>query len=76
MRRISEFIGVQLTDDEVKVVVSENTFVNKKKSAGKYHPIYNKGMLGKISVSALRLREVTTYGAIFLSVYRQVRAHL
>ena len=43
MRCIAEFIGVQLTDEEVKVVVSENTFANKKRSAGKYHPIYNKG---------------------------------
>ena len=53
MRHIAEFIGVQLTDDEVKVVVSENTFANKKKSAGKYHPIYNKGMLGKIATLSI-----------------------
>ena len=53
MRRVAEFIGIQPTDEEVKVVVSENTFANKKKSAGKYHPIYHKGMLGKIATLSI-----------------------
>lgn len=44
MRRIAEFIGIELTEEEIQQVASENTFANKKKSSGKYHPIYNKGM--------------------------------
>jgi len=46
VRRIAQFIGIELTEEEVKQVVFENTFANKKKSSGKYHPIYNKGKSG------------------------------
>ena len=61
MRRISEFIGVQLTDDEVKVVVSENTFAKKKKSAGKYHPIYNKVSLVTMVYAHIYLNRSKAY---------------
>jgi len=43
VRRIAEFLGVELTEEQIRKVTEANVFENKKKEAGRGHVIYRQG---------------------------------
>jgi len=45
VKKIAEFLGVELTEEQIRKVTEANVFENKKKEVGKGHAIYRSGKI-------------------------------
>ncbi|KAF6024647.1 SULT6B1 [Bugula neritina] len=46
VRKIAEFLGVDLTEEQIRKVTEANTFESKKKEVGRGHAVYRSGKSG------------------------------